>query len=237
MLSLRLEDRTAVHGNLLEIKTSTVEGGDVGLFTLRDRTPGSFIGVYGGVFTHESAAGGAYCADFPGGVGEEGVVQPQSADGTIDYDVYPMAAINEPPPGRVANVFVVDDVVYEFEGRSFRLLALHAACPIGNGEELFWHYGGTYERSYDVGAPAVPIVPSPKIDEKTLKELVETRVGTAIFEISDVDGARLRAAMEADTDPDDDDDDDAEGAPSAAAVAASPAEPWSTRLRVRARMA
>jgi hypothetical protein len=229
MASLRLYGPTAINSDLLEIKPSTIENAKLGLFTLRDRSAGSFVGVYGGVFAPERKASGAYCADFPGGVGEEGVILPQTKEGTdeIDYERYPLAAINEPPPGKTANVFVVEDVVYDFEGRSFRLLALHTASNVAKDEELFWHYGGNYSRDYEVGTPAVPIVPSPKINEKTLKELVETRLGTAVFEVSERNGARIGASQEASDDESDDDD-------SKVFVKVPPAEPWPKRLRVRA---
>ena len=213
---LRFDGAGAVHSSCLEIKASTIPEAGLGLFTTRDRGVGSWIGIYAGKFVHQrnaSDSSGDYGADFPGGVGEEGVIVPRTRSGTnvINYARYPMAAMNEPKEGTQANAFLVEDVVYEHDDRGFRLLSLHTACPVKAGDEMFWHYGPAFRRAYAVGTPAEAPLVSPKVSVATLDALVSSRLGDGVFEISSRTGGRLGASQSDGEDSGDDSDDGDDG--------------------------
>lgn len=80
-----------------------------------------------------------------------------------DVGQYPVAAAQEPPPGRRANCAFVPfhsprDLGLQFdgEGKEVVFVALYTTEAVGPHEELFVHYGGDKHRDYEVGLAARP---------------------------------------------------------------------------------
>jgi hypothetical protein len=87
---------------------------------------------------------------------ENVVITPKSTNGVVDYEQHPLAAINEPPPGKMANVYPRVEDHDDGEGRAIAVVVFYAARTIKRGQELLWHYGKKYEsiRNYPVGRAA-----------------------------------------------------------------------------------
>ena len=92
------------------------------------------------------------------------IVPPLLTDGTVDLKRFPLAAMNEPPPGTVANV-VMQQMIVSLEQMQktgapsdivepITMLLAYTTRRVEPGEQLFLHYGGSYQRTYPVGNPS-----------------------------------------------------------------------------------
>ena len=86
--------------------------------------------------------------------GDEGYVLPvAAAEGAVDLEAHPLAAVNEPPPGAAANaafyeLSVARHAVPHIPPRTdIAAVGLWAAADIPVDEEVFALYGGEYART------------------------------------------------------------------------------------------
>lgn len=131
----------------LRVSPSKVHG--KGLFATKSIPRGGFIGFYGGTAVSKRVYYKNARKDLKTTVNamQNGnyVMLPQKGDLLL--------FVNEPPPGRNANVIMV---VVEYEDR--QAIAYYACRRIHSGEELWVHYGDAYfERPYAVGAPGASL--------------------------------------------------------------------------------
>ena len=180
MLFLEAE---ANHKELLEVcdsgltfKSGEREGqpiGEVGLWTRADLQAGALLGFYTG---KESDAPDKYSVyiseDFVSLTPlEEGNDQPY-------FLKHPLAAINEPAEGEIANVFARSEL-HELAGPSELgvIVPFYTAAPVPANTELKWHYGESYQphrHGYLPGTPAASL-PVPKVSRDVIEALLSER--------------------------------------------------------------
>lgn len=120
----------------------------MGLFSGIDLSAGAFLGFYNGKIKDGDYGGKDSYVMSNGNV----YVKPVKNKGKVDPAKYPLAMINEPPPGTDANVFVVDfskakDVVPSLPGtQDISAIGFYTCRAIKGGEELFLNYGKRYYR-------------------------------------------------------------------------------------------
>ena len=94
------------------------------------------------------------------------IVPPYGADGKVDLRKHALAALNEPPPGTVSNVVMQQMTIpleqMKQEGRPsdviepLEMLVAYTTRKVESGEQLFLHYGTSYQdfRTYSAGNPS-----------------------------------------------------------------------------------
>ena len=167
----------------LEIRRGGVDSKGVGLFTTRSFVAGDAIGFYAGIPRSELTKQEERFAIDIGGF-DVAVVPPLDSMGGVDFNIYPMAAANEPCVGVCANMVLAGDRVYEVDGTPYVVLAFYASADVEAGMELTWHYGPRYDRCYQVGRLSES-TPEIVMTMPRLKRLLEHRPD-AIFSISEL---------------------------------------------------
>lgn len=123
-----------------------------GLFTTRKIRAGEFVGFYSGKW-YPSGYEGSDTDYLFGTVCRAEVRPPRRKDRSVDPVRYPMAMINEPPPGTRANVASMEytkakNVIGHLKpSTKICAVAFHACRDIPAGKELFMNYGDMYDRS------------------------------------------------------------------------------------------
>ena len=94
------------------------------------------------------------------------IVPPYGADGKVDLRKHPLAALNEPPSRTVSNVVMQQMTIpleqMRQEGRPsdviepLEMLVAYTTRKVEPGEQLFLHYGTSYQdfRTYSAGNPS-----------------------------------------------------------------------------------
>ena len=159
ILNRGTSDRVAIAQTLL---TKTVRGKVQrlpfwGLFAIQDIPKYGFLGYYCGEFYEEDdprlkrppLSKSHYKFN-----GSGFTVIPHETDGIVSPLRYPMAMVNEPPPGTTANVCIIEwgkagQAIPQLPPRdNVMVIAMHATRAIRAGEELYIHYGNGYDRRH-----------------------------------------------------------------------------------------
>lgn len=184
----RFQTFSAVNTHGIEVRTKgCVDKDGVGLFATRPLRAGDAIGFYAGRPHAELTRQQERFAVDLGGF-DLAVVPPFDANGRINFELYPMAAANEPADGQDANMVLVGDKIYEIEGVMCMVLAFYAATAVEAGEELTWFYGPHYVRNYPVGGYPLSPLPEFTMTIPRLKRLMRERPD-GIFPISELEQA------------------------------------------------
>jgi hypothetical protein len=185
-MNVRFPTFSAVNTHGLEIRRGCVDKNGFGLFATRPLAAGEAVGFYAGATRTELTREEEVFAVDVGGF-DVAIVPPLDARGRVDFELYPMAAANEPAEGGVANMALVGDRLYEVDGVSYVVLSFYAATDVGVNEELLWAYGPHYARSYREGAYPQSI-PDCVMTLPRLRRLIRDRPD-AIFAISELEAA------------------------------------------------
>jgi hypothetical protein len=184
MEAIRFDAFGPLHAGGLEIRKGGVDEAGVGLFTTIDRKVGDAIGFYAGVVkTHVTEREEAYALELAGY--DLVVVPPVDAQGSVDFQKYPMAASNEPPEGCEANMVLVADRLYELNDKTYTVLAFYISRHVQANSELFWLYGPLYKRSYPIGRPSTAEIEF-EMTIPRLKRLLTHRPD-AIFDVTELE--------------------------------------------------
>lgn len=136
--------------------TSPVTGNQYpfhGLYATVDLPKGSFLGFYNGTFRHAGERGYTGKDSYVFTTSNEYIV-PKKTKGRVDPTRYPLAMLNEPPPGTTANVTAVEfvtaqHVIPQLAPRTkIAAIGFFACRAVAAGEELFVHYGARYNRRH-----------------------------------------------------------------------------------------
>ena len=136
-----------------------------GLYSHRNIRRGEFIGMYNGMWIHNSLSfefGNRYAIELSHGM----VVSPPGQQ--PDPQRYPIAMANEPRPNTRANAFLhewtfgredVAGIPHNVNENVFFGVGLVACEDIPANGEIRWHYGVHYEslRGYNIGEPCETI--------------------------------------------------------------------------------
>ena len=149
----------------------------LGAFTSKDLAAGTLLGFYNGSFRQQGSRGYTgrnpnvfSTSDFHIIPKYSGAPNENSSDDDEPLDArharkmralatnaascYPLATVNEPPPGHVANVMAVEirtakDFILDLPPRTtISALAYYTTRPVVTNEELFVHYGPGYSRRH-----------------------------------------------------------------------------------------
>jgi hypothetical protein len=190
MREIHFSTFSAVNTHGLEVRKGGVDRHGVGLFAARPLRAGDAIGFYAGIpcceLTREQEA---FAVDVGGF--DAAILPPLDAHDRVDFELYPMAAANEPAEGCEANMVLVGDKIYEVGGNACVVLAFYAAAAVEAGDELLWQYGPKYRRDYPVGHYP-EFTPECTMTVPRLERLMRERPD-AIFPISELESAELQA--------------------------------------------
>ena len=176
-------DSEPAHREMLEVCDSglTFQSGDkagqsigqAGLWTRADLPAGALLGFYTG---RETDAPDKYSVS----ISEDFVSMTPCEEGSDQPDFlrHPLAAINEPAEGEMANVFARSEL-HELTGPSELgvVIPFYTATTISANTELTWHYGDSYaahRKGYVPGTPAAPL-PVPKVTPDIIETLLSHR--------------------------------------------------------------
>ena len=176
-------DSEPAHREMLEVCDSglTFHSGDTagqsigqaGLWTRADLPAGALLGFYTG---RETDAPDKYSVS----ISEDFVSMTPLEEGSEapDFSMHPLAAINEPAEGEMANVFARSEL-HELAGPSELgvVIPFYTAVPVSANAELKWHYGESYQphrHGYMPGTPAAPL-PVPKVSPDIIQALLSHR--------------------------------------------------------------
>lgn len=146
-------DGESTHRGQICVRLSALQG--YGLYTLEPIAQGLAIGVWSGsLFEEDAWVPDRYGLELRYDRHTAAIMTPVD-EGAVDYSRHPFAAVNEPPVGRSANVYVRIETYEDDDGEVYLMAVFYAAVDIEAGEELFWYYGDRYGRDYEVGSACV----------------------------------------------------------------------------------
>ena len=122
----------------------------LGLYATVDLPKGSFLGFYNGTF-REIAKRDTTRDGYVFATSNERIT-PRKTKGRVDPARYPLAMLNEPPPGTTANVTAVEfvtaqHVIPQLPPRTkIAAIGFFTCRFVAAGDELFVHYGAFYDR-------------------------------------------------------------------------------------------
>lgn len=149
MSEWNLVDTEPTHRGNLSVRPSATSGH--GLYTLEPIDKDGAIGVWtGSVFDEGEWESDRYGLEVR--YEESTVVITPVENGAVNFTHHPLAALNEPPVGADANVYMRVEDYDDDNGAVHLMTVFYAAVKIEAGQELWWHYGPSYKRDYEVGS-------------------------------------------------------------------------------------